>query len=52
MLAGNGATGGDADLHHLRRGPLHPVALIGMSEGMEEAVRQVLVGKKALFTGE
>ena len=29
-----------------------PAALVGMGEGMAEAVRQTLVGKKALFTGE
>lgn len=29
-----------------------PAALIGMAHGMAEAVRQVLIGKKALFTGE
>ena len=29
-----------------------PAALIGMASGMAEAVRQALVGKKALFTGE
>ena len=29
-----------------------PAALIGMANGMADAVRQTLVGKKALFTGE
>jgi 3-hydroxy-9,10-secoandrosta-1,3,5(10)-triene-9,17-dione monooxygenase len=29
-----------------------PAALIGMASGMAEAVRQTLIGKKALFTGE
>jgi 3-hydroxy-9,10-secoandrosta-1,3,5(10)-triene-9,17-dione monooxygenase len=29
-----------------------PAALIGMTTGMAEAVRQRLIGKKALFTGE
>lgn len=29
-----------------------PAALVGMAQGMAEAVRQVLIGKKALFTGE
>lgn len=29
-----------------------PAALIGMASGMAEAVRQVLIGKKALFSGE
>ncbi len=29
-----------------------PSALIGMGQGMAEAVRQTLIGKKALFTGE
>ena len=29
-----------------------PAALIGMAQGMAECVRQTLVGKKALFTGE
>ncbi|MCP5179043.1 MAG: hypothetical protein H6993_14055 [Pseudomonadales bacterium] len=29
-----------------------PAALIGMANGMAEAVRQTLIGKKALFTGE
>ena len=29
-----------------------PAALIGMAQGMAEAVRTTLIGKKALFTGE
>ncbi len=29
-----------------------PAALIGMAEGMAECVRQTLIGKRALFTGE
>ncbi len=29
-----------------------PAALIGMAAGMADAVRQTLIGKKALFTGE
>jgi 3-hydroxy-9,10-secoandrosta-1,3,5(10)-triene-9,17-dione monooxygenase len=29
-----------------------PAALIGMASGMADAVRQTLIGKKALFTGE
>jgi alkylation response protein AidB-like acyl-CoA dehydrogenase len=29
-----------------------PAALIGMAEGMAECVRQALIGKKALFSGE
>jgi 3-hydroxy-9,10-secoandrosta-1,3,5(10)-triene-9,17-dione monooxygenase len=29
-----------------------PAALVGMGAGMAEAVRQTLIGKKALFTGE
>lgn len=29
-----------------------PAALIGMANGMAEAVRQTLIGKKALFSGE
>lgn len=29
-----------------------PAALVGMAEGMADAVRQTLIGKKALFTGE
>jgi len=29
-----------------------PAALIGMASGMAEAVRQTLIGKKALFSGE
>lgn len=29
-----------------------PAALVGMGQGMAEAVRQTLIGKKALFTGE
>jgi 3-hydroxy-9,10-secoandrosta-1,3,5(10)-triene-9,17-dione monooxygenase len=29
-----------------------PAALIGMAEGMADAVKKTLVGKKALFTGE
>ena len=29
-----------------------PAALVGMAQGMAECVRQTLVGKKALFTGE
>jgi len=58
-LAGGTTPGGKANGMPLARLPFSwpavwgiPAALIGMANGMADAVRQALIGKKALFTGE
>ncbi len=58
-LAGGTTPGGKANGMPLARLPFSwpavwgiPAALIGMASGMADAVRQTLIGKKALFSGE
>ncbi len=58
-LVGGTTPGGKANGMPLARLPFSwpavwgiPAALVGMANGMADAVRQALIGKKALFTGE